>query len=99
MLSLQPGPEADDLKLQVSAVTGEVEGSEVKESSEAETTAEEARPDGATPTATPTNANEEEEEEDSLGEVEYYREYCVDKYALGYKPEVLYPVVLSIVYS
>lgn len=90
MLSLQSGPLASDLKQQVAAVTGEVEGAaEDRGATEVEGTAAAVE---TAPQTTPTCA-EEEEEEEPLGEVEYHLDYCVDKYALGYKPQVLYPAL------
>lgn len=94
MLSLRSGPLAEDLKQQVAAVTGEVEGAaEVKGVADVEGTAAEVE---TAPQTTPTCAREEEEEEEEpLGEVEYHLDYCVDKYAIGYKPQVLYPACPS----
>lgn len=100
MLSLQTGPLADDLKQQVAAVTGEGTTEEVAEGEETvmETTpqitpicAKEEGREEAEEGREEAEAKEEEEEEEPLGEVEYYVDYCVDKYALGYKSQVLYP--------
>lgn len=87
MLSVQAGPLAEDLKQQVSAVSRDMDdgGSDEKtlppETTSTHTEEEEAMEEGGG-----------EEVEEATGQVQYYMEYCVDKYPMTYKTEVLYPI-------
>lgn len=91
MLSLQSDPLAGDLRQQVEAVSRDVVEGEKEGSGEGEAKGD--RVDAkmeTTPPTTPTHKCPKEEEEPP-GHVEYYREFCVDRYAITYKTQVLYP--------
>ena len=90
MLSLQSDPLAGEIKQQVEAVSRDVVVEESKEDSKED--AEGVAKMETTPPATPTHGCLEVEEE-APGQVEYYADYCVDRYAITYKAQVLYPLL------
>lgn len=92
MLSLQSDPLAGEIKQQVEAVSRDVvEESKEEDKEDAEGVAKME----TTPPTTPTHECREVEEEPP-GQVEYYTDYCVDRYAITYKTQVLYPLLSCI---
>ena len=77
MLSLQSDPLSEGLKQQVQAASRDVNEHEIilDDEDEMETTPH------ATPICNP----------EPSGQVEYYVDFCVDKFAMTYKTEVVYP--------
>lgn len=75
MLSLQTDPLSEDLKQQVTAVSRDLEPKEHPEGDEME----------VTPPTLPT------QELEFRGQVEYFVDYCLDKYPMAYKTQVVYP--------
>ena len=76
MLSLRTDPLCDDLKQQVTAASRDVEARDGDDGDEMDTT----------PIATPSH------ELEFSGQVEYFVEYCLDRYPMTYKAQVVYPI-------